>query len=54
MIEDDVSCMVDACGEIFHGAFAKLVDPEDNVIDICDAIYVVLKDVYAEWMKQVW
>lgn len=46
--------MVDACGEILHCAFAKLVHPEDNVIDIGDAIYVVLKYVYAEWMEQIW
>lgn len=45
--------MVDACGEILHGAFSKLVDPEDKVIDICDPIYVVLKDIYAKWMEQV-
>lgn len=46
--------MVDACGQILHGTFAKLVDSEDNVIDIGDPIYVVLKDIYAEWMEQVW
>lgn len=54
VVKDYVSSMVDACGEILHGAFAKLVDPEDNVIDIGDPIYVVLKDIYAEWMEQVW
>ena len=46
--------MVDASGEILHWAFAKLVHPEDNVIDIGDAIYVVLKYVYAERMEQIW
>lgn len=45
--------MVDACGEILHGAFAKLVDPEDKVVDICDPINVVLKYIYTEWMYQV-
>ena len=54
MVEDYVSSMVDACGEVLHGAFAKLVDSEDNVIYISDAIYVVLEDVYAKWMEQVW
>ena len=54
MVEDYVSSMVDACGEVLHGAFAKLVDSEDNVIYISDAIYVVLEDIYAEWMEQVW
>lgn len=46
--------MVDACGEIHHGAFAKLVDSEDNVIDVGDPIYVVLEYIYTEWMEQVW
>ena len=54
VVEDDVSSMVDACGEILHGAFTKLVDPEDKVIDIGDPVYVVLKYIYAEWMEQVW
>lgn len=54
VVQDYVCGMVDACGEILHWAFTKLIDPEDNVIDICDAIYVVLKDIYAEWVKQVW
>ncbi len=54
MVEDYVGCMVNASGEILHGAFAKLVDPEDNVIDVGDPIYVVLKDIYTEWMEQVW
>lgn len=53
MVEDYVGSVVDACGQVLHGAFAKLVDPEDNVINIGDPIYVVLKDVYAVWMQQV-
>lgn len=54
VVQDNVSSMVDACGEILHGAFAKLVDPEDKVVYIRDPINVILKDIYAEWMKQVW
>lgn len=54
VVKDNVSGMVDACGEIHHGAFAKLVDSEDNVIGIGDSIYVVLKYIYAERMEQVW
>lgn len=54
MVEDNVRSMVDACGEILHRAFAKFVDPEDNVIGVGDPIYVVLKDIYAEWMDQIW
>lgn len=54
VVQDYVSSMVDACGEILHGAFAELVDPEDKVVDIRDPINVILKDIYAERMKQVW
>lgn len=54
MVKDYIGSVVDACGEIFHGAFAKLIDPEDNVVYISDSIYVVLEDVDAEWMEQVW
>lgn len=54
VVQDYVSSVVDACSEILHGAFAKLVDPEDKVVDICDPVNVILKDIYAEWMKQVW
>lgn len=54
VVEDDVGGMVNACGQILHGTFAKLVDSEDNVVDVSDSIYVVLKNIYAEWMEQVW
>lgn len=54
MIKDYVSGVVNACGEILHGASAKLVDAEDNIIYIGDPIYVVLKDIDAEGMDQVW
>lgn len=53
VIQDYVCSMVDACGEILHRAFTKLVDPEDKVVNICDPINVVLKDIYAEWMEQI-
>lgn len=54
VVEDDVSGVVDASGEVLHGAFAELVDPEDDVVDVGDPVYVVLKDVNAEWMQKVW
>lgn len=54
MVEDDVSGVVDASGEVLHGAFAELVDPEDDVVDVSDAVDVVLKDVDAERMEEVW
>lgn len=54
VVKDYIRSVVDACGEILHCALAKLVHPENNVIDIGDAIYVVLKYVYAERMEQIW
>lgn len=45
--------MVDARGQVLHGAFAKLVDPEDDVVDVRDAVDVVLEDVDAERVEQV-
>lgn len=54
VVEDDVSGVVDASGEVLHGAFAELVDPEDNVVDVGDPVDVVLKDVNAERMQKVW
>lgn len=54
VVEDYIRSVVDACGKILHCTFAKLVHPEDNVIDIGDTIYVVLKNVYAERMEQIW
>lgn len=53
VVEDDVSGVVDASSEVLHGAFAELVDPEDNVVDVGDPVYVVLKDVNAERMEEV-
>lgn len=54
VMQDNICSVVDACSEILHWAFAKLVDPEDKVVHICDPVYVVLKDVYAEGVEQVW
>lgn len=53
MIQDDVSSMVYAGGEVFHRAFSKLVDPEHKVIDVRHPIDVVLKYINAERMKKV-
>lgn len=54
MVQDDVGGVVDAGGQILHGAFSKLIDPEDKVVDVSDSVYVVLKDIDAEGMDQVW
>ena len=51
VVQHYVCCVVDACGQILHGALPKFVDPEDNVVDVGDTIDVVLEDVDAEWME---
>lgn len=53
MIQDDVSSVVYARGEVLHRAFSKLVDPEHKVIDVRHPIDIVLKYVNAEGMKKV-
>lgn len=53
VVEDDIGGVVDASGEVLHGAFAELVDPEDDVVNVGDPVDVVLKDVDAEWMEKV-
>lgn len=54
VVEHYVCGVVDASGQVLNGALAKLVDPEHHIVDIGDPIYVVLKDVYAERMEEVW
>lgn len=54
VVEDDVGGVVDARGQILHGAFAELVNPEDVIIDVRDPVDVILEDVDAERMLQVW
>ena len=52
--EDDVSGVVDACGQVLHGALAKLVHSEDKVVDVGHAVDVVLKHVNAERVQEIW
>lgn len=54
MMQDDVCGVVHSDGQVLDGAFAELVHSEDVVVDVCDAVDVVLEDVDAEGMTQLW
>lgn len=53
VIQDDVSSVVNACGEVIHWTFSKFVDPEHKVVDVRHSIDVVFKYIDAEGMKEV-
>lgn len=53
MIQDDVSGVVNACGEILHGTFSEFVDPEHKIVDVRHSVNIVLKYVNAERMKKI-
>ena len=53
VVQHNVSGVVHASGQILHGAFAKLVDPKHKVVDVGDAVDVVLKHVYAEGVVEL-
>lgn len=54
MLQDDVCGVVHSDGQVLDGAFAKLVHSEDVVVHVCDAVDVVLEDVNAEGVTQLW
>lgn len=54
MVEYDVRGVVHSCSQVLHGAFAILVDPEHKVVDVGDAIDVVLKHVNTERVVELW
>lgn len=53
-MQDDVGGVVHAHRQVLDGAFAKLVHSEDVVVDVGDAVDVVLEDVDAEGVTQLW
>lgn len=54
VVEHDVSGVVDACGQVLHCASAEFVDAEHEVVDVGDAIDVVLKDIDTERVEQIY
>lgn len=54
VVEHDISGVVDASCEVFHCTLAEFVNTEYVVVDVGDAVDVILKDVDAEWVKQLY
>lgn len=54
VVEHNVCGVVHSCGQVLHEAFAILVDPEHKVVDVGDAIDVVLKHVNTERVVELW
>lgn len=46
--------MAQAPSQVDQGAVSKLVDLEDTIIDVSDAIDVILKHVDAEGVTEAW
>lgn len=54
MVQDDVSGVVHSDGQVLDGTFAELVHSEDVVVHVRDAVDVVLEDIDAEGVTQLW
>lgn len=48
VVQDHVRGMAQAPGQVDQGAVSKLMDLEDTIIDVGDAVDVILKDIDAE------
>lgn len=46
--------MAQAPGQVDQGAVSELMDLEDTIIDVGDAIDVILEDINAEGVTQAW
>lgn len=53
VVQNYVRGVVHSSCQVLDGAFAKLIDSEDVVVDVGDAVDVVLKDVYAEGLMEL-
>lgn len=51
VVEHYISGVIDACSQILHCASAEFVDTEHKVVDVGNAIDVVLEDINAEWVE---
>lgn len=54
MVQDNVSGVVHSDGQVLNWTFAEFVHSEDVVVDVRDAVDVVLEDVDAEGVTQLW
>lgn len=54
VVEHYVSGVIDACGQVLRCASAEFVHAEYIVVDVGDSVDVVLKDIDAERVKQIY
>lgn len=54
MVQDHIRGVAQAPCQVDQGAVSKLVDLEDTVVDVSDAIDVVLEHIDAEGVTQAW
>lgn len=54
MIQGDICGVIYSGCQVLDGAFAKFVHPEDVIVDVGDAIDVVLKHIDAEGLMELW
>lgn len=48
VVQDHVGGVAQAPRQVGQGAVSELMDLEDSIIDVCDTIDVILKDIDAE------
>lgn len=54
VVQDHIGGMAQAPSQVDQGAVPELMDLEDTIIDVGDAIDVILKDINAEGVTQSW
>lgn len=54
VVQDHVGGVAQAPGQVDQGAVSELMDLEDTIIDVGDAIDVILEDINAEGVTQAW
>lgn len=53
VVQNDIGGVVHPRGQVLDGASAELIHPEDVVVDVGDAVDVVLEDVDAEGLVEL-
>lgn len=54
VVQDHIGGVAQAPSQVDQGAVSKLMDLEDTIIDVGDAIDVILEDINAEGVTQAW
>lgn len=54
VVQDHIGGVAQAPSQVDQGAMSELMDLEDTIIDVGDAIDVILEDINAEGVTQAW